>query len=65
MARQLTALPEVDQAFAEGGVSYSKVRAITRVATAENEGFMVHLAQEHSAAHLELRTGFRTRTACG
>jgi hypothetical protein len=53
VARQLEVLPEVNEAFAEGELSYSKVRAITRVATPENEGFMVHLAQENSAGHLE------------
>ncbi|MFO7552606.1 MAG: DUF222 domain-containing protein [Haliea sp.] len=58
VARQLEALPEVNEAFSEGGLSYSKVRAITRaacdqVATPENEGFMVHLAQQNSAGHLE------------
>ncbi|MEQ8802382.1 MAG: DUF222 domain-containing protein, partial [Haliea sp.] len=53
VARQLEVLPEVNDAFSEGGLSYSKVRAITRVATPENEGFMVHLAQQNSARHLE------------
>ena len=58
MARQLEVLPEVNEAFSQGELSYSKVRAITRaacdqVATSENEGFMVHLAQENSAGHLE------------
>ncbi|MEQ9462690.1 MAG: DUF222 domain-containing protein, partial [Haliea sp.] len=53
VARQLTMLPEVNEAFSEGNLSYSKVRAITRVATPENEGFMVHLAQQNSAGHLE------------
>ncbi|MDO8860673.1 DUF222 domain-containing protein, partial [Haliea sp. E1-2-M8] len=53
VARQLEVLPEVNEAFSEGGISYSKVRAITRAATPENEGFMVHLAQQNSAGHLE------------
>ena len=53
VARQLEVLPEVNGVFAEGGISYSKVRAITRVATPDNEGFMVHLAQENTAGHLE------------
>ncbi|MDO8863345.1 DUF222 domain-containing protein [Haliea sp. E1-2-M8] len=53
VARQLEALSEINEAFSEGGISYSKVRAITRVATPENEGFMVHLAQQNSAGHLE------------
>ena len=42
VARQLEVLPQVNGVFAEGGISYSKVRAITRaacdqVATPENE----------------------------
>ena len=53
VARQLEGLSEVNDAFSEGDISYSKVRAITRVATPENEGFMVHLAQQNSAGHLE------------
>ncbi len=53
VARQLVGLPEINEAFSEGGISYSKVRAITRVATPENEGFMVHLAEQNSAGHLE------------
>ena len=53
VARQLCGLPEVDQAFSGGELSYSKVRAITRVATPDNEGFMVHLAEQNSAGHLE------------
>ena len=58
VARQLAVLPEVNEAFSEGDLYYSKVRAITRaacdqVATPENEGFMVHLAQQNSAGHLE------------
>ncbi|TDG12767.1 HNH endonuclease [Seongchinamella unica] len=53
VARCLAGLPEVDQAFADGDLSYSKVRAITRVATPENQGFMVMLAEGNSASHLE------------
>ncbi len=53
VARQLCALPEINQAFSGGELSYSKVRAITRVATPDNEGFMVHLAEQNSAGHLE------------
>lgn len=53
VARSLGALPEVDSAFSTGGLSYSKVRAITRVATQKNEGFMVMMAEQSSASHLE------------
>lgn len=57
VARCLAGLPEVDQAFAEGELSYSKVRAITRVATPDNEGFMVCMAEQNSASHLEKLVG--------
>lgn len=57
VARQLAVLPEISGAFAEGDLSYSKVRAITRVATPENEGFMVNLAEQNSAGHLERLVG--------
>jgi hypothetical protein len=36
-ARALARLPRIADAFAHGAVSYSKVRALTRVATAETE----------------------------
>src|SRR5436305_4131059 len=38
VARALGGLPRIDAAFAAGRLSYAKVRAITRVANAENEG---------------------------
>jgi len=57
VARQLAVLPEINEAFSEGGLSYSKVRAITRVATPKNEGFMVNLAEQNSAGHLERLVG--------
>jgi Domain of unknown function (DUF222)/HNH endonuclease len=57
VARRLAGLPEIDQAFSEGYLSFSKVRAITRVATAENEGFMVNLAEKNSASQLEKLVG--------
>jgi len=57
VARCLAGLPEVNQAFAEGELSYSKVRAITRVATPDNEGFMVCMAEQNSASHLEKLVG--------
>lgn len=53
VARRLELLPEVESAFSTGELSYSKVRAITRVATNDNEGFMVMMAENTSASHLE------------
>ena len=57
VARRLAGLPEVEQAFSIGELSYSKVRAITRVATEANEGFLVMLAEKASASHLEKLVG--------
>ncbi len=53
VARRLAGLPAVEGAFASGDLSYSKVRAITRVATPENEGLLVALADKVTAGHLE------------
>jgi len=58
MARALVELPETSAAMAAGELSYSKVRALTRVATPESEGELLELAHEASAGELErlLRT---------
>ena len=53
VARALEQLPEVSDAFAKGELSYSKVRAMTRVATAANESVLVSVARHGTAAHIE------------
>ncbi len=53
VARALESLPALDEAFRHGQVSYSKVRAITRVATAANEGTLLELARCATASQLE------------
>ena len=53
VARCLTGLPRTHGAFARGELSYAKVRALTRVATAENEEDLLELAAECTAAQLE------------
>src|SRR5688500_4298773 len=53
VARALVALPVVSARMASGELSYSKVRAITRVATPANEQLLVEHALEATAAHLE------------
>ena len=53
VARSLEHLPEIADAFAKGEISYSKVRAMTRVATAANESVLVHVARHGTAAHVE------------
>jgi len=53
VARCLAKLPLIDAAFASGELSYSKVRAMTRVATADNEDFLMTIAQYGTASHVE------------
>jgi len=53
VARALGKLPAMDAALSKGTVSYSKVRAMTRVATAENECTLLTLAENSTAAQLE------------
>ena len=53
VARALEQLPEISDAFEKGEISYSKVRAMTRVATPANESVLVHIARYGTAAHVE------------
>ena len=52
-ARALEALPETSAAMARGQLSFAKVRALTRVANAENESELLELARSGTAAELE------------
>jgi hypothetical protein len=64
VAHALRELPLVRGQFAAGRLSYSKVRAITRVATAANEESLVMYAQHTTAAQTEriVRTYRRYRS---
>ena len=53
MARALGSLPAIDAAFAAARLSYSKVRALTRVACAANEAVLLDMALHATADHLE------------
>jgi hypothetical protein len=53
VARALAELPKISAEFEAGTVSYSKVRAMTRVATPENEDFMLNIARHGTAYHVE------------
>lgn len=53
VARALEALPAITEAFAAGTISYSKVRALVRVATPESDADLVDLARCGTAAHIE------------
>jgi hypothetical protein len=53
VARALPDLPRISAAFRMGSISYSKVRAMTRVATPKNEEFLLGIARHGTAAHVE------------
>ncbi|WP_233488689.1 HNH endonuclease signature motif containing protein [Blastococcus sp. TF02-9] len=53
VARALTGLPRLAAAFAEGRLSYSKVRAVTRVAEPETEQTLLDLALAGTASQVE------------
>ena len=53
VARMLWALPQVDEAFARGDLSYSKVRALCRVANDVNENELLAFALSATAAQVE------------
>jgi hypothetical protein len=64
-ARALASLPETSAAMARGELSFSQVRALTRVATAEDEADLVELARGCTTAQLErVVRGWRRRTCC-
>ncbi|MBK7534407.1 MAG: DUF222 domain-containing protein [Myxococcales bacterium] len=53
VARALHTLPLVSEALSAGKISYSKTRAITRVATAATEAVLLGYAQHCTASQLE------------
>lgn len=53
VARSLAQLPRIDEAMRRGELSYTKVRAMVRVATAENEELLMHQARGSTGAQLE------------
>ena len=57
VARVLGGLALVRAAFASGALSYSKVRALTRVASASTEAQLVELARHATGAQLERLCG--------
>lgn len=49
----LALLPQTREAFEVGSLSYSKARAITRVATPQNESTLLNIARYGTASHVE------------
>jgi len=53
VAHALPDLPKISAAFRRGEVSYSKVRAMTRAATVDNENYLLQIARHGTASHVE------------
>src|SRR5690606_1139715 len=53
VAHALKDLPKISQTFRKGKISYSKVRAITRVATRKNEKYLLMISHFGTAHHVE------------
>jgi hypothetical protein len=66
VASALTGLPVLDAAFGSGQLSYSKVRAVTRVADRVDEQTLLEQALVHTAAQLErVIRGYRKADRAG
>ena len=53
VAKALAQLPLLSGAIQRGEISYAKVRALTRIATPDNEAQLLDLAYTGTAAHVE------------
>ncbi len=53
VAHALRELPNISKSFERGEVSYSKVRAMTRIANADNEDYLLNVARHGTAHHVE------------
>lgn len=53
VANRLKDMPKVTEAFSLGRLSYSQVRAVSRVATRANEEYLLHAALHLTASQLE------------
>ncbi len=65
IGRALARLPRIDAAFRDGVISYSKVRAVTRVATPRTEAMLLAIAEGGSAARLESLVRTHERVGAG
>jgi len=53
VAHALADLPKIGMAFEKGVLSYSKVRAMTRIADSSNEDYLLMIAHHGTAHHVE------------
>ncbi|HKP58094.1 MAG TPA: DUF222 domain-containing protein [Polyangiales bacterium] len=65
VARALEGLPRIAGAMQRGVLSYCKVRAITRIATPENEGMLLSIAEAGTVSHVEKVVRLYRRAECG
>ena len=63
VARALEDLPLISEALSKGEVSYSKVRAMTRIARPDNEVNLLVMAKDGTAGHLERLVRYYRRYA--
>jgi len=64
VAHALEKLPLIHASFSKGEISYSKVRAMSRVATPANGDYLLMIAKHGTAAHVEtLVRGYRRAKA--
>jgi hypothetical protein len=57
VAKALAALPRLSAALQRGQLSYAKVRAVTRIATPDNESQLIDVALAGTTAHVERLVG--------
>ena len=53
VAHALAELPKISEAFERGELSYSKARAMTRIADRDNEDYLLMIARHGTAHHVE------------
>ena len=53
VAKALAELPKIDKSLSKGELSYSKVRAMTRIADESNEDYLLMIARHGTAHHVE------------
>ena len=65
VVRSLVGLPKIDAAFERGELSYSKVRSLSRVATVQNEAYLLNISQHGTTQHVDKLVGaFRKVSRC-
>jgi hypothetical protein len=62
VAHALGRLPKVDARFAKGAISYSKVRAVTRIAEEADEDYLLMIMKHGTAHHVEKLVRLYRRT---